>query len=154
MYRNKQAFVIRLPRGSEIFTFIEHAVPTMRKISVFFFLVSVLTAAALLGCSKSYPLGMSESEWRSLNSDQQTELMVTQVQIDRYRADQARCRQMAEMKLQTQVPVQGFNSAERVNVSMGVNRALYEECLRQAGWNEESLQPILYWTNTAGNDSP
>jgi hypothetical protein len=126
----------------------------MRKISVFFFLVSVLTATALMGCSKSYPLGMSEAEWRSLNSVQQTELTVTQAQIDRYRADQARCRQMAARTLQTKFPLGGFTSAERVNVSMGVNRALYEECLRQAGWSEERLQPILYWMNTAENDSP
>jgi outer membrane murein-binding lipoprotein Lpp len=126
----------------------------MRKIKIFFLLVAVLTATALTGCSKSYPLGMSEAEWGSLSSDQQTELMATQAQIDRYRADQTRCRQVAEMKMQTQVPVQGFSSAERVNVSMGVDKALYEECLRQAGWSEERLQPILYWMNTAENDSP
>lgn len=133
--------------------FIEHAVANMREITVFFLLMAVLTASALVGCSKSYPLEMSESEWRSLDSDQQAELMVTQAQIDRYRADQVRCRQVAEMKMQTQVPVQGFNSAESVKVSMGVNRALYEGCLRQAGWNEEALQPILYWMNSAENDS-
>ena len=107
-------------------------------------LVMIGAVVLLLNCA-THPLGMSDDQWNSLTPHQQEEMHRTQRMLNEHQADARRCRQEAEMQVNTAVPLGGLESgaAERLHIRLGQNQKIYKACMQRAGWTDETTQPII-----------
>jgi hypothetical protein len=96
----------------------------------------VLALLFVIGCS-TYPLGMTKEEWNTLTPPEQAGAREKQRLLDRYSADDYRCRQKARIEQKVKVPSGG--GIENVDVQFGFNQKIYNECMDEAGWSGNEL---------------
>jgi hypothetical protein len=97
----------------------------------------------MVGCS-GHPQNKSNDEWNAMTPAQQFVAFEQQRRIDKYKADEKRCRGESDRTIKVKISGGGMSAPNsfgtnlgEIEIHQGENLDTYGLCMKHAGWDTE-----------------